>query len=68
MKCPCKGCHERTITCHGVCEKFAKWKAEKAEAQRRRQEEKEKYPGVDMTQMRKYWRNISFRKRRYVKR
>lgn len=67
MNCPCKGCHDRTITCHGVCGRFAAWKAEQAEAQARRQEEKEKYPGVDMIQMRKYWRNISFRKRRYVK-
>ena len=68
MNCPCKGCHDRTVTCHGVCEKFAEWKSVQAEAQARRQEEKEKLPGIDMTQMRKYWRNLSFRKRRYIKR
>ena len=22
MSCPCKGCTDRTITCHGVCQKY----------------------------------------------
>ena len=26
MKCPCKGCPDRTITCHGVCKKYHDWK------------------------------------------
>ena len=26
MKCPCRGCTDRTITCHGVCKKYQKWK------------------------------------------
>ena len=28
MSCPCKGCQERTDTCHGTCEKYKSWKAE----------------------------------------
>ena len=30
MKCPCRGCLDRTLTCHGVCERFAEWKEEQA--------------------------------------
>ena len=26
MKCPCKGCEDRTITCHGVCKRYQEWK------------------------------------------
>ena len=26
MKCPCRGCPDRTITCHGVCERYQDWK------------------------------------------
>lgn len=25
LKCPCKGCTDRTITCHGVCLKYKDW-------------------------------------------
>ena len=28
MKCPCKGCTDRTVTCHGVCKRYQKWKKE----------------------------------------
>lgn len=26
MKCPCRGCDRRTITCHGVCRQYQEWK------------------------------------------
>ena len=26
MKCPCKGCDKRTITCHGVCQRYQSWR------------------------------------------
>ena len=29
MKCPCKGCTERRLTCHGFCEKYGEWKKER---------------------------------------
>lgn len=40
---PCKGCKERTETCHGSCELYKAWKAEygeyiKAVKERRMQE------------------------------
>ena len=28
MKCPCKGCTERRLTCHGFCERYQTWKKE----------------------------------------
>lgn len=31
-KCPCRGCPDRTITCHGVCRKYQEWKAEHEKA------------------------------------
>lgn len=26
MKCPCKGCGRRTVTCHGFCQSYKEWK------------------------------------------
>ena len=26
MKCPCRGCDRRTITCHSVCRQYQEWK------------------------------------------
>lgn len=26
--CPCKGCEDRTITCHGVCRHYQEWRKE----------------------------------------
>lgn len=28
MKCPCRGCTDRTVTCHGVCKRYQEWKKE----------------------------------------
>ena len=30
MKCPCKGCTDRKLNCHGACERFQEWKTEDA--------------------------------------
>lgn len=27
MKCPCKECFHRTLTCHGFCKGYKEWKA-----------------------------------------
>jgi len=29
---PCRGCPDRTVTCHGFCEKYQAWKKEHDEA------------------------------------
>ena len=34
MRCPCRGCHDRTITCHGVCEKYQGWKKKNEDVKR----------------------------------
>jgi hypothetical protein len=26
MKCPCRGCADRKLGCHGVCEPYKTWK------------------------------------------
>ena len=31
MICPCKGCADRTVTCHGVCRSYQEWKKEHEE-------------------------------------
>lgn len=28
-KCPCHGCFDRTVTCHGRCERYQSWKKER---------------------------------------
>ena len=29
MKCPCKGCTDRTIVCHSLCRRYTEWKEER---------------------------------------
>ena len=28
MECPCRACSDRTIGCHGKCEKYIQWSQE----------------------------------------
>ena len=37
MKCPCKDCDHRTLTCHGLCEGYKAWRNWKDEVNRKRQ-------------------------------
>lgn len=41
MKCPCKGCTDRTLTCHGFCDEYKAWKAEREQVNARRNAEQE---------------------------
>lgn len=41
MKCPCKGCDRRTLTCHGLCADYQKWKTWKEEGNKVRAAERE---------------------------
>ena len=36
MKCPCKECNDRTITCHSVCKRYTEWKGWRDEINRKR--------------------------------
>ena len=42
MRCPCKDCQRRTLTCHGVCKEYQQWKQEREQANARREAENEK--------------------------
>ena len=41
MKCPCKECFHRTITCHGFCEGYKAWREWRDEVNRKKQQDKE---------------------------
>jgi len=34
QKCPCQGCEDRVIGCHGQCKKYKNWQHQKAMAQK----------------------------------
>lgn len=46
---PCKDCTERKTACHGECQRFKEWSAEKDRVQK----ERKKY--IDYISMRKKW-------------
>lgn len=39
MKNPCKGCFDRTITCHGVCRRYQDWTQEHEKEKKWRREQ-----------------------------
>lgn len=39
MKCPCKDCQTRTLTCHGFCQGYKAWKTEHDRARLAAQQE-----------------------------
>ena len=41
MKCPCKGCLDRKLGCHGRCERYQEWSASRHEINRKRIADKE---------------------------
>lgn len=42
--CPCKGCDDRTITCHSFCGRYKEWKAHIDEVNAQKQIEREGSP------------------------
>lgn len=36
MKCPCKACENRKLGCHGSCEQYQQWTADRHEINRKR--------------------------------
>ena len=61
MKCPCKGCVDRTVTCHGRCPRYEEFKKDKEEQNKR------KYLENDAKQLSrdheiKYRRNLKSRR------
>ena len=41
--CPCKGCDERTLTCHGFCSKYKEWKTKLETEYAERKKENDRY-------------------------
>ena len=66
MKCPCRGCLDRTLTCHyvGHCQKWEDWK--KYEADKKEWEEKQK-PHVSEALYKKSTENIKRKARGWTR-
>ena len=68
-RAPCKGCQDRTITCHGVCRRYEEWKKE--EERRKTWEEQFKFEPSDQARRGKRQKLIKqargiYRKRRRI--
>ena len=64
MKCPCRGCTDRTITCHGVCERYQEWKKENDAEKKWLREQK---PQLNENVYKQQAKNIKNRARGYLK-
>ena len=64
MKCPCKGCGKRTLTCHGVCREYEDYKIERAAINDYNRERNQ--VTVSDYSIRRYWLNRRLSKRKYV--
>ena len=52
---PCKGCPDRTLTCHSVCRRYEDWKIEKAAQQDWLREQNS--VAVSDSVVRRHWKN-----------
>ena len=57
MKCPCRGCENRTITCHGVCQEYKSWQEWHEGINKKKRMETDNRQ-LSHGLIRKYWRNI----------
>lgn len=65
MKCPCKGCTDRTITCHSVCSKYEEWKIYDRAVKDDLKEKGAMY--ISDHSLREYWNNLRRVNRKFVK-
>lgn len=65
MKCPCKGCERRTLTCHGLCENYQEWKKENTARNDWLKEQNRVH--VSDSVIKKHWKNLSYSRRRVTK-
>ncbi len=56
--CPCRDCHDRTVTCHGFCTKYQTWRTAYEETLEQRRSEKDTYTELDRKSRRNWWRKI----------
>lgn len=52
VKCPCKGCADREIGCHGKCERYAAFKEENARVNHERYLDRQRF---SMSEPKKKW-------------
>ena len=57
MKCPCKGCGKRTITCHSVCAEYKEWSAHNEQIREMKRKETDRHQ-LSHGIVRKHWRNL----------
>ena len=54
---PCRDCHRRTVTCHGVCGEYQAYRKEQERINAERYAEKDTYVRNKRTE-REYWRKM----------
>ena len=55
MKCPCRGCEDRTMTCHGVCQRYQDWKQNHEDERRWNREQ---LPIISEAMIKKHHNNV----------
>lgn len=61
MKCPCKGCTDRTVTCHAMCERFEAWKKGREAVNAARARENRDL--ISRKGLRRIWKGMRYGKR-----
>jgi hypothetical protein len=61
MACPCKECTERTITCHGFCERYKDWKDERDKGNEERYKHRENRNTINRTVLRRIWKGMRWK-------
>jgi len=64
MKCPCRDCNDRTVTCHSFCEKYKKWKTWRDGLSAKAKKEKQRYDTMSEKGIRILYKEIVKRSRR----
>lgn len=56
---PCKPeCPDRKVGCHGNCQRYAEWKAKRAELSAAVRKDRERYGTLSENAQRKMWRDL----------
>ena len=59
--CPCKGCEDRTVTCHGVCKRYKDWKAAEEELRLERLDVKKQEPQYNNNIKKRMWKKMRWK-------
>ena len=61
MKCPCKGCERRTITCHGICWEYKDWKQEHEERKLKDYQDRHNKPQLNRQTVKLIWKRMRWK-------